>query len=130
MATTHDHDTPAAAALRRQKAADPRKLISNKDCILEGGWGQTTQMSKVASGILHRVNVGLRVMVTAESFWDHLIDLANAPQKRLRNPRTKFQRRRSESTPQELAGLAIGNAKRAAQAQKRREAKTSERERA
>ena len=53
-------------------------------------------MSKVASGILHRVNVGLRVMVTAKSFWDHLIDLANAPQKRLRNPRTKFQRRRGQ----------------------------------
>ena len=128
MTTALDHnDTPAAAALRRQKAADQRKLLSNKDCMLEGNWGQSTQTSKVNSGALHRVNVGLRVMVTAESFWDHLIDLANAPQKKLRQPKTMFKPRRREPTPQELRGLEIGNAKRAADAAARRGAKASER---
>ena len=130
MTTLCDHDTPAAATLRRQKAADPRKLLSNRDCMLAGGWGQTTQMSKVASGVLHQVEVGLRVMVTAKSFWDHLIDLANAPQKKLRQPKTMFKPRPRPRTSQELEGLRIGNERRAEEARKRREAKAPARERA
>jgi hypothetical protein len=127
MTPTDNHDTPAAAALRRQKAADPRKLISRNDCETEGGWGQSTQFAKEASGVLHRVNVGLRVMVTAESFWDHLIDLANAPQRKLRQPRTMFKPRRREPTPQELAALRRANERSAEEAQKRREAKQADR---
>ena len=70
--------------------------------MLEGGWKASTQDLKEKVGALHRVNVGLRVMITAKSFWDHLIDLANDPPKRLRRRERCSKSDRRPRTPQEL----------------------------
>ena len=82
-------------------------------------------MMKEAAGALHRVNVGMRVMITAPSFFAHLRDLASTEPRKLRQPKTMFKPRPRPRprTPQELEGLRKGNEARAEEAQKRREAK-------
>jgi hypothetical protein len=125
MATAHDHKKPAVADIDALEAANPHALLTRKQCQTIGNWAATSQMMKEASGALHRVNVGMRVMITAPSFFGHLRALASAEQKKLRQLRTMFRRRPRERTPQELEGLRRGNEGRHQAAQKRREAKAA-----
>jgi hypothetical protein len=120
MAHASDHENPAVTALRRLKAADTRALLSRGESMTTGGWKASTQAAKEAAGLLHRVEVGSRVMITTESFWNHLIDLAAAPSRKLRAPKTMFKQRRREPTPQELSALKRANDRRHAEAQGRK----------
>jgi hypothetical protein len=125
MASAHDidHDTPAAADIRVCEVADKRISLSNKECQDEGGWGPSSQRVKVQNGVLHRYLDGSSVRITARSFYQHLIDLANAPPRQGRKPSgTSFQNKRRAPTERELEGLRKGNEQRAAEAQQRREA--------
>jgi hypothetical protein len=128
MTSAHDidRDTPAALDIRALKAADKRISLSNKECQDEGGWGPSTQRLKVQSGVLHRYLDGSSVRITAQSFYAHLIDLANAPPRQGRKPSgTSFQKTIRPRTAAELRGLASANAKRA-EDKKRRDAKAKE----
>ncbi len=126
MTNTPDFENQAVSDIRAKQAADPRVSMTRKQCQTEGNWGQTTQIAKENRGVLRRYLDGLNVRITTKSFYEHLIALASAPAKKARQPSTRFgQRRRRQPTPQELEGLKIGNAKRKAEAQARREAKAS-----
>ena len=120
-------ENPAVADIDAREAADPSVLKSRKQCQTEGGWGQTTQIAKEDSRVLHRVNVGMSVKITSKSFYQHLRDLASAQLRKLRQPSARYQKRPRERTAAELRGLQIGNAQRAEQARKRREAKAAAR---
>ena len=120
-------ENPAVADIDAREAADPSVLKSRKQCQTEGGWGQTTQIAKEDSSALHRVNVGMSVKITSKSFYQHLRDLASAQPRKLRQPSARYQKRPRERTAAELRGLQIGNAQRAEQARKRREAKAGAR---
>jgi hypothetical protein len=106
MTSAHDCDTPAAADIRALEAADPRKSLSRKECQTEGNWGASSQRVKEQSGVLHRYLDGSSVRITAKSFYAHLIDLANLPQRQGRKPSgTSFQKKPRTRTPAELEGL-------------------------
>ncbi len=71
-------DTPAAADIRAREAADKRASLSRNECQIEGNWGSTSQRAKEAAGKLHQYYDDSSVRITARSFYQHLIDLANA----------------------------------------------------
>jgi hypothetical protein len=54
-------------------AADTRKALSRADCMHEGGWGQTSQVEKENSGALRSLLDGKKRLITASSFYQHLI---------------------------------------------------------
>jgi hypothetical protein len=121
MATAHDSDRDtlaagdsfAAADIRAREAADKRVSLSNKDCQTEGGWGPTSQRVKVQSGVFNRYLDGSSVRITARSFYQHLIDLANAAPRQGRKPSlTSFQKKKRQPTPAELDGLKRANQRR------------------
>jgi hypothetical protein len=73
---------------------------------------------------LNRYVDGSSVRITARSFYQHLIDLANAPPRQGRKPSgTSFQKKIRPRTEAELAGLARANTQRheEKEARKRRE---------
>jgi hypothetical protein len=112
MANAHDIDldTPAAADIRVREMADKCASMSRKECQDEGNWGPSTQRLKEQSGVLHRYLDGSAVRITTRSFYQHLIDLANAPRRQGRKPsRTSFKKQRREPTEAERAGLRKAN---------------------
>jgi hypothetical protein len=113
---------PAALAIAAEARADPQAFKSRTQCQIKGNWKQTSQLAKEDKGVLHRVNVGARVLITAASFYDHLIDLANAPPTKIRQPARRYQMRPRPRTPQELEGLRSAN-ERGEEARRCREAK-------
>jgi hypothetical protein len=129
MTTTHDvdRDTFAAADIRTREAADKRVSLSRKECMTEGGWGASSQRVKEQTA-LHRYLDGSSVRITARSFYQHLIDLANAPARQGRKvSSTSFQKKKRQPTPAELDGLKRANAARheEKEARKRGEAKAA-----
>ena len=131
METAHDHDTPAhdtpaAADIRAREAADKRVSLSDKDCQNEGSWGATSQRAKRKSGVLHAYCDGSSIRTTTRSFYQHLIDLANAPPRQGRKPSgTSFQKQSRPRTEAELEGLRKANERRAREAEQRREGKVA-----
>ena len=68
------------------------------------------------------VDGGPRCGITARSFYQHLIDLANAPPRQGRKPSgTSFQKQSRPRTEAELEGLRKANERRAHEAQQRRD---------
>ena len=115
-------ENPAVADIKARQAADRRVSLSPKECQTEGGWGESTYRAKVASGALHRYLDGARVRITAASFYGHQIELASgAPDKKVRQPASRFQKAVRPRTPQELAALQRANAA-SHEAKQRREA--------
>jgi hypothetical protein len=53
--------------------ADPRSAMSRKDCQNEGGWGETTQITKEDSGDLFSFLDGKKRLISTSSFHRHLI---------------------------------------------------------
>jgi hypothetical protein len=98
-------ETPAAADIRAKEKADSRTSLTRKQCQDEGNWGPTTQIKKENRGVLHRYLDGSVVRIPAASFYAHLIDLASAPAKKVRQPAKRYQKRPRPRTPQELEGL-------------------------
>jgi hypothetical protein len=126
MATSpHHRENPAIADIDAREAADPRVALTNRQCEIEGGWGPTTQRKKQADGCLNVYRNGTRVMNTAKSFYAHLRDLANAPPRKVRQPKTMFKLRPRPRTEAELRGLAERNRQHSETARKRREAKVA-----
>jgi hypothetical protein len=123
---THDdiHENPAIADILARQAADRRVTLSRRECQLEGGWAQSSQILKENQGLLRHFVDGSRVRVTSQSFYEHLLALARAAPKKVRMPATRFARRR-DPTPAELDGLKRGNDRRAREARKRRESKAA-----
>jgi hypothetical protein len=107
VATSHHTEkNPAVTDINAVEAADPRKLLSRKECQVAGNWGQSTQIAKEAGGVLHRVLVGTSVRITAKSFYAHLRDLAAAPPRKARQPKTMFKPRRRAPLTDEGRALA------------------------
>ena len=95
--------------------------------MLIGGWGQTTQLGKEKRGLLRTYTDGASVRITTQSLYEHLIELASVPIRKVRQPAARFQRKRRQPTEAELAGLRLGNErrKRAAAARKTQQAEDS-----
>jgi hypothetical protein len=126
MTTAPAHKNPAIADIDAREEADPRVALTNRQCEIEGGWGPTTQRKKQAEGCLNVYRDGTRVMNTAKSFYAHLRDLASAPPRKVRQPKTMFKPLPRPRTPAELGGLRKGNEGRALEgAQRRKEARTA-----
>ena len=95
------------------------------------GHGATRQQSLEESGVLVSYADGSIRRITTRSIARRQIALAilshpiDGPTLKIRQPSARFKPRRREPTPQELEGLRRGNAKRAEEARKRREAKIS-----
>jgi hypothetical protein len=53
---------------------ETRSALSRKECEREGGWAQSTQISKEDAGVLLSIRDGKKVLVTADSFHRHLIE--------------------------------------------------------
>jgi hypothetical protein len=119
-----DTDNPVVADIRARQKADRRASLSRKDCQLEGGWGQSTQIAKENQNLLRRYVDGSRIRITSQSFYEHLLALASAAPKKVRMPATRFARHR-DPTPAELDGLKRGNEARAKEARRRREDKAT-----
>lgn len=116
-------ENPAVADIKARQAADRRVSLSPKECQIEAPWGESTYRAKVASGALHRYLDGARVRITAASFYAHLIELASgAPDKKVRQPASRFQKIARPRTEAELEGLRKANEQRAREAEQRREA--------
>jgi hypothetical protein len=112
MTTAHDsdRDTLAASDIRAREAADRRISLSRRECLLEGGWGASSQRQKEQSGALHRFLDGSSVRITTKSFYAHLVSLANAAPRQGRKPsKTTFQPKKRQPTPAELEGLRRAN---------------------
>jgi hypothetical protein len=122
---SHDdpRENPAIADILARKAADRRISLSRRECQVEGGWAQSSQILKESHGLLRRYVDGSRIRVTTVSFYQHLLDLASRPARKVRRPSARFARRKP--TQQELDGLKRGNEQRAKEARKRREAKAA-----
>ena len=128
MAYPHDCTVPANPAvddIKAKQAADPSASKSRRQCMEIGNWGQTTQLEKEKRGILRSYTDGASVRITTQSLYEHLIELASAPVRKVRQPSARFQRKRRDPTPQELEALKRANAarKRAAAARKSQENK-------
>ena len=85
-----------------------------------GGWGQTTQLTKEKRGILHAYLDGASVRVTTRSLYTHLLELASAPLRKVRQPPSRFKHKPRVPTPQELEALRRGNERRRREAEERR----------
>jgi hypothetical protein len=119
-------DTPAAADIKATWAADPSASKTRKECQVVGNWGPTTQIVKEKRGILHTYTDGAVVRVTTQSLYSHLVDLANAPRRRVREPAAAFRRVKKAARPRtaaELEGLRKGRERFRAEAIARRAAK-------
>ena len=88
--------------------------------MLIGGWGQTTQITKEKRGLLHVYLDGASVRITTQSLYEHLIQLASAPVRKVRQPAARFQRKRRDPTLQELEALRRANEARKQDAAERR----------
>ena len=120
------------ADIKRRQAADSRVMLTRRQCQQGGNWGPTSQIAKENAGDLDSVLDGSVRKITAASFYRHLIELAirshpPAGPVKARQPAARYQKHRREPTPQELEGLRRGNAKRAAEAKQRKEAKAAAR---
>jgi hypothetical protein len=128
MTHTYDCDTSApalsaaAADIKALWDADPSASKSRKDCMAIGGWGQTTQLTKEKRGILHAYLDGASVRVTTRSLYAHLLELASAPPRKVREPAARFKHKPRVPTPQELEALKRGNERRRREAEARRAA--------
>jgi hypothetical protein len=97
------------------------------------GVGSTKELELEAAGVFEAYNDGARVGVSSRSIVRRRIALAilshpvGGPQPKIRQPSARHQKRPRERTPAEIEGLRRGNAQRAEQAQKRREAKAAAR---
>lgn len=121
-----DYENPAVADIRARQKADRRASMSRKECQTEGGWQQSSQILKEGQGLLRRYVDGSRIRITTQSFYEHLIALASAAPRKVRQPATRFaSRKRRAPTPQELPGLQRAHEQRAKEARKRREAKAA-----
>ena len=116
--------------LLRRKAKDCRTVLSRRDCEREGGWGPTRQIELERAGNLRSFLSGSKRVITAESFYGHLIASAiashplDSPERKARQPLMRYRTHR-KPTPQELEGLLRGNTRRAAEAQQRRETRAA-----
>jgi hypothetical protein len=107
---------------------------SRKGTCTEAGIGPTKEAELEAAGIFEAYAANSRIRVTSRSIARYR--LANAilsrpvdgPPLKIRQPKARFQKRRREPTPAELAGLRKGNEGRRLKHQKdqhRREAKAA-----
>jgi hypothetical protein len=123
MTNTHDCTAPANPAvddINAKWAADPSASKSRRQCMEAGAWGLTTQIAKERRGVLRTYTDGASVRITTQSLYEHLVELASAPVRKVRQPVTRFQRKRRDPTEAELEGLRRGNERRRLEAEQRR----------
>jgi hypothetical protein len=107
--------------------------VSRQECMLIFGHGMTRQILIEQAGELESYLDGANRRISTASVCRRLIALAilshplDGPERKARRPAGRYQKHRREPTPQELAGLQRGNAQRAEDARKRREAKVAAR---
>jgi hypothetical protein len=100
------HDRTALADILARRDADRRISLSRRECMIEGGWALTTQTLKESSGVLRRYLDGASVRVTTASFYEHLIALASAAPKKVRQPPARFPRRQTPTRREGKASAA------------------------
>jgi hypothetical protein len=125
MTNSHDNAVPAnpaVADIKAKWAADPSASKSRRQCMEIGGWRQTSQLQKEKKGELRTYLDGASVRITTQSLYEHLVQLASAPVRKVRQPAARFRRKRRERTPQELEALRRANEARKREAAKRRAA--------
>jgi hypothetical protein len=66
---------PGIVNLGRKWLDEPRKAMSNDDCMHEGGWRDSTQHAKVKAGVLRSFLDGKKRLILVDSFYEHLITL-------------------------------------------------------
>jgi hypothetical protein len=104
--------------------------LSRKECEAAGGWSSTQQISLEKRDELESFLDGSRRRIITKSFVRRQIALAlmsyplDGPERKARLPRERFQKAARPRTEAELEGLRKANAKRAREAELRREAKT------
>jgi hypothetical protein len=129
MTNSHDNAAPmnpAVADIKAKWAIDPSASKSRRDCMLIGGWGQTTQLEKEKRGVLRTYTDGTSVRVTTQSLYEHLIQLASVPIRKVRQPAARFQRKRRDPSPQELEALRRANEVRKREAAARKSLKAKQ----
>ena len=126
MTNSHDCATSTAVDdIKAKWAADPSASKSRRQCMEAGAWGLTTQIAKERRGVLRTYTDGASVRITTQSLYEHLVELASAPVRKVRQPVTRFQRKRRDPTPQELEALKRANAARKREAAARRKSSKS-----
>jgi hypothetical protein len=121
MTNTHDCATSTAVDdIKAKWAADPSASKSRRQCMEIGNWGQTTQIAKERRGVLRTYTDGTSVRITTQSLYEHLIELASAPVRKVRQPVARFRHKRRDPTEAELEGLRRGNERRRLEAEQRR----------
>ena len=102
--------------------------MSRKECERSGGWGPTHQIVLEGNGELESFLDGSKRRITTKSFVRRMIALAlmtyppGEAERKARLPRERFQKAARPRTEAELEGLRKANAKRAREAEQRREA--------
>ena len=102
--------------------------MSRKECERAGGWGPTRQIALENAGELESFLDGSKRRVPTPSFVRRMIALAlmtyplGEAERKARLPRERFQKAARPRTEAELEGLRKANAKRASEAEQRREA--------
>ena len=128
MAYPHDCTAPANPAvddIKTKWAADPSASKSRRQCMEIGDWEQATQLREREAWRFADIPRRRIVRVTSDLLYRHLVELASVPITKVRQPAARFQRKRRDPTPQELAALKRANAdrKREAAARKSQENK-------
>ena len=59
--------------LFNRRGNDKRTALTRTDCQEEGNWGHSTQDAKEKSGVLRSFKDGKKRLITASSFYQHLI---------------------------------------------------------
>jgi hypothetical protein len=108
------------ALFEEMKSPATPSAFSRRATMGKGGWALTTQITKEQTGVLRTVRDGKRVLTTAPSLFEHLIERVIAS-----HPAETAPPRR-KPTENELKGLERGNARRVEEARQRREAKMTE----
>jgi hypothetical protein len=101
---------PDIRELFRLWAADPRKALSRRQCMEEGGWRGSSQIEKEKSGDLHVFLDGKKRLITTSSFYSHLITRlilshpANGPAPKGTATSTRFGVRRDVGKTSSFSG--------------------------
>jgi hypothetical protein len=126
--------SPRAAAIvadiKARFVAEPRATLTRTESLTLGGWKLSTQLNKEKTGAILSILDGSARRIMVRSLYQHLIDLAiasypvdgPAARARSRQSKTRFRRKPFAPNAAQLEGLRRGNAQRAAEAKKRREA--------
>lgn len=125
------HAEPLVAHELAWLAKQTSPTLLRKPAQEAGGWEQTKELWLEGLGILGTFNLDARVQVSTRDITRYRIAQillsypVDGPKSKIRQPKARFQKKIRPRTAAELEGLARGNAKRAEEARKRREAQGS-----